>query len=672
MRKRLLCIFAVIIGFCSCIRQVKPGEGLKPIGPNLDPKTMDEMNVPIGFQYNTTNILDFNITLLANNDNPLRGVRVDVMDNSPENGGKILATGLTNSSGVLEGNYNIPSYLKEVVINTDYIGVINNIIIPLSNGKVYARIGGKNPEKYQTVRNENISKHRFLGKSFSRLSYRLGTFSKGMDDGVPNYFTFPRDVISGQFLADVNNSLPENLSVMNHHPQYLAPNLEKNLVLTALCDVWLTFVHEGAGYSNSLFFFKYPTNNKPTNSSQIDSLIAIFPNTSYAGSGGGLATGDKVFIGRVGADTSIGFALASNGWNYNDVTSTSTFYYSIKELNPETNPSKREHVAFLYDNPTQRFLIGFEDLNREGGTDDDFNDCLVYATASPVRSIDTSGIEITDPSTGIDNDRDGVINAFDDYPNDPLRAYNVFYPNPSYYANVAFEDLWPSKGDHDLNDVVVAYQYFAAVNANNKVVNMSAHYKLRAAGGVFHNSFAVELPSNKNVISTFSASPGLVLDPNTTKAIIKVFDNTKDIISGYNTRPGVAAVQTDTVSFSILFNNPQSFTLSEFNPFIYINEAGKGRGYEVHLPDRPPTELADASVFGTSSDDSKPSIGRYYKTKSNLPFAISIPEKFDYPAEGQAIINAYLKFASWAQSGGLQYTNWYQNISGYRNPNNVY
>lgn len=672
MNKKLLSIFALIIGLSSCIKQVIPGEGLKPIGPNPDPKTMDEMNVPNGFPYNTSDNLNFNITLLANNDSPLRGVRVDVMDNSPENGGKILATGITNSSGVLEGNYNIPSYLNHVVINSDYIGVVNNIIIPISNGKVSARIGGKNPELHQSVRNKNISKQKFLGKSFSRLSYRLGTFSTGMDGGVPNYFTFPRDVVSGQFLADVNNSLPENLNVMNHHPQYLASNLEKNLVLTDLCDVWLTFVHEGAGYSNSLFFFKYPTNSKPTSASQIDSLIAVFPNASYAGSGGGLVTGDKVYIGRVGADTSIGFALASNGWNYTDVNTTGTFYYSIKELNPEANPNKREHVAFLFDNPTQRFLIGFEDLDREGGTDDDFNDCMIYATATPVSSVDTSDVEHTDPSSGTDNDGDGVLNAFDDYPNDPLRAYNVYYPNSSIYANVAFEDLWPSKGDHDLNDVVVAYQYFAAVNANNKVVNMSAHYKLRAAGGVFHNSFAVELPANRNAISTFSGTNGVSLDANATKAIVKVFDNTKAIISNYNTWAGVSPIQTDTVSLSILFNNPQNFTLSEFNPFIYINEAGKGRGYEVHLPDHPPTEFVDASVFGTFSDDSKPSTGRYYKTNNNLPFAINIPEKFDYPVEGQAIISAYLKFASWAQSGGLQYTNWYQNVSGYRDPNKVY
>jgi LruC domain-containing protein len=153
----------------------------------------------------------------------------------------------------------------------------------------------------------------------------------------------------------------------------------------------------------------------------------------------------------------------------------------------------------------------------------------------------------------------GVLNAFDDYPNDPLRAYNVYYPNKSVYANVAFEDLWPSKGDHDLNDVVVAYQYFAAVNASNKVVNMSANYKLRAAGGVFHNSFAVELPVNKNVISTFSGNNGVSLETNSTKAIIKVFDNTKDIISNYNTWPGVSATPTDTVSLSILLYKSSEF-----------------------------------------------------------------------------------------------------------------
>ena len=236
MNKRLLYIFAFIIGLSSCIRQVIPGEGLKPIVPNPDPKTMDELNVPNGFPYNTSDNLNFNVTLLANNDSPLKGVRVDVMDNSPENGGKILATGITNSLGVLEGNYNIPSYLNEVVINTDYIGVVNNVIIPVSNGKVFAHIGGRNPELHQTVKSKNISKQKFLGKSFNRLSYRLGTFSTGMDGGVPNYFTFPRDVVSGQFLADINNSLPEGMNVMNHHPQYLSPNLDRSLVLTDLCE----------------------------------------------------------------------------------------------------------------------------------------------------------------------------------------------------------------------------------------------------------------------------------------------------------------------------------------------------------------------------------------------------------------------------------------------------
>ncbi|MCX6185372.1 MAG: LruC domain-containing protein [Bacteroidetes bacterium] len=672
MKKIIFFYITFLLFLSSCIKEVKPGEGIRSNPINLYPKTMDEMTVPLGFTYNTSENLNINIFLLANNDSPLKGVRVDIMDNSPEKGGKVLASGITNSSGVLNVNYYIPTYLQEVVINSDYIGVVNNVIAPVTNGKVQIQIGGKNPHLLRTVAPEHSKTQKFLGKSFSRLSYRLGTFSTGMYGGVPNYFTFPHDVVSSQFLADVNASLPENLKVQNHHPQYLSSTLDKNLILSDLCDVWITFLHEGAGYSNALFYFKYPTNNKPSNVSQIDSLISIFPNASYAGSGGGLSTGDKVYIGRVGADTSIGFALASNAWNYTDVNTSGTFYYSIKELNPESDPNKKEHVAFLFDYPTQRFLIGFEDLDREGGTDDDFNDCLVYATATPVSAVDTTHIGIVDHATGSDADGDGVLNAFDDYPNDPLRAYIVYYPSSTTFANVAFEDLWPSKGDHDLNDVVVAYQYVAALNANNKLVNMSAKYKLRAAGGVFHNSFSVELPANRNAISSFSSNSGLSLEVNATKAIINVFGNTKNIIPNYNTMLGSTSQSTDTVLVDILFGSPQNFTLSEFNPFIYINEEGKGRGYEVHLPDHAPTELVNTAVLGTYSDNSNPTIGRYYKTNNNLPFAINIPETFDYPVEREAIINAYLKFAAWAQSGGLQYTNWYQDVSGYRVPNKVY
>jgi len=92
----------------------------------------------------------------------------------------------------------------------------------------------------------------------------------------------------------------------------------------------------------------------------------------------------------------------------------------------------------------------------------------------------------------------------------------------------------------------------------------------------------------------------------------------------------------------------------------------------VHLADMSPTDLADESLLGTGNDDSNSSSDRYYKTKLNLPWAINIPQTFDYPMEKASIIDAHLKFGAWAESSGNVYTDWYLDNSGYRNSNNIY
>ncbi|MDD4310478.1 MAG: DUF4842 domain-containing protein, partial [Candidatus Cloacimonetes bacterium] len=62
----------------------------------------------------------------------------------------------------------------------------------------------------------------------------------------------------------------------------------------------------------------------------------------------------------------------------------------------------------------------------------------------------------------------------------------------------------------------------------------------------------------------------------------------------------------------------------------------------------------------------------WYKTTTNLPWAIDIPASWDYPVEKAEVTKAYLKFQIWAQSSGTSYPDWYQNISGYRNPDFIY
>ena len=669
MKKIAISMLSLTLLLGSCSKDIKQTEQSVVVNPN--PKTMEEMVVPKSFNYKTSEDVNFNITILSNNDDALKGVRVDIMDDSPENGGKIIATGATNASGVLDIKYNMPTYLKEVVINTDYIGIVNNILIPVNNGRVSAKIGGKNPQLVRTVEQKNLPKSFNLAKAASPLSYRLGDYSKGEDGGVPEYLESKDEDETNKFLADVNAALPENSQVPISHPEYLASSSEKNLKMTALCDIWVTFIHEGSAYKNGLFYFKYPTNNPPKYASEIEALIAIFPNTSYDGSGGGLETGNKVYIGSIGPDTSIGFALAQDGWDGNSVKSNSKFFYTFSKFNPEINSSEKEHVALLYDDPTEKFVIGFEDEKRENNaSDNDFNDCIISVSTDPVESIDKTNVIPTTPSSGSDNDGDGVLNVFDEYPNDPDRAFNVYYPSAKAYANVAFEDLWPSKGDYDLNDVVVAYQYSGVLNAKNEMVSLDGKYKLRAAGGILKNAFSVELPINSSDISSIKGGLGLQADA--TKAIVNVFANSKEIIDNYNTKPGTSPQVTDTITVSMTFEKPQDFSLSSFNPFIFVDEAGKGRGFEVHLPDMAPSELVDKSVLGTNADDSDPASGRYYKTSNNLPFAINIPETFTYPLEREAIINGHLKFAAWAQSGGTQYQGWYKNVQGYRNSSKLY
>jgi LruC domain-containing protein len=127
------------------------------------------------------------------------------------------------------------------------------------------------------------------------------------------------------------------------------------------------------------------------------------------------------------------------------------------------------------------------------------------------------------------------------------------------------------------------------------------------------------------------------------------------------------------LSFSLI--NPiaiSTFGLNEYNPFIWGNDNGKDRSKEIHLPGKTPTSLAADSLFGTGNDRTSRSGNKHYLSEHNLPWAILTPERFDYPIERVDIVNAHLKFASWAQSNGTLFPDWYKANSGYRDNTKIY
>lgn len=638
-----------------------------------DPNSMFEMTVPPGFNYETFKDIQVTLTVLNNEDKPGKNIIVWLYTNAPELGGELLMKGRTSNTGVFSAKIRIPAGIKQLVCNTSMLGIPENIILNTAANSVTNILGGSRPQLVQTVEYKLSSGSIPLMKNANKFSNKYLPLGWNLS-GVPNILMSPNDVVSNQMINDIWAALPSRVSVPDNHPTWLDDQTTKRtLLITQTADVYVTFLTEGAGYKNTLFYYKYHKNNPPANVAAIDSLYIIYPNASLNASGGGLVTGNKVFIGRVGPDTVIAYGIAANGFNSSNATlgNGMGLLFANKNFNPESNPNLRQHLVMLYDAPSSKFIMGFEDLNRSSsGCDHDFNDVLFYTTSNPINAISNDSI-VTLPATN-DGDGDGVNDVDDEYPSDPNRAFNNYYPSQNTYASVAFEDLWPNYGDYDMNDVVVDFNYKVVTNASNAVKDVEGKFVLRASGGQIENGFGVEFPTSPANISSIT---GATLESGQAKAVVGVFANIRNIQSRWNTVPGEPYADTVIATVRFSLQNPvavSTFGVNEYNPFIWGNSNGKNRGMEIHLPGKTPTSLASSAIFGTGDDRTDASQNKYYLSRENLPWAILTPARFSYPKEKADIVTAYLKFGQWAQSGGSTFSDWYQNASGYRNPSNIY
>jgi len=662
-----------------------------------------EKIAPDGFNFSTTKNVNLKLTLKSNSDQPLANVVVSVYAST--DAAEPIFKGITNPNGVLDAVVTVPTSSTKLMINPAYVGLMHNAQAVIGNNNtVTAVIGGRDgysgdivPEEVvptQTV--TTIANRGTLGLNSTDYAYPTGyngtnAFTGETKLGRPAYIERTVDV-SSSLLSFINASLPENKPLTQTHPEYLERANIPDLKITAKSDVWITFVSEGAGNLNTLAYFTYPTRTPPTatsggtNANGIDKVTVIFPNASAKGSGGGLLTGDRVKLGTFEAGISIGFVLISNGWTGTGVAPGNTKFYSITALNPEKDANLKKHSVLLYDDVNKLYLIGFEDLNRESGSDNDFNDVVVYATSNPVTGI--SNENVSDIDKGGDNDGDGVEDEMDAFPNDPTKAYVSYYPSQSGFASIAFEDNWPAKGDYDMNDMVINYRYTFALNAQAQLVDMKGEYAAVASGASFKNGFGVQLPLSASLVKSVTgyktsgnyiqyASNGL--EAGQSKAVFIPFDN-QDAVLKYpdgsffvNTQMNKVKATGETVTVNIVFTSPISIAnlnISGINPFLISNQR---RGYEIHLPGYAPTDKVDNRLFTTVDDASAPANGKYYISKENWPWAIAYTNAFSYPIEGQSIAQSYLFFSNWALSGGTQYTDWYSNTAaGYRDNTKIY
>jgi len=233
-----------------------------------------------------------------------------------------------------------------------------------------------------SVNQELTSKFRFLGEWHP--------------NGTPKYLEEIPDTVKEDLKNFVETTLPERVSEDNE--DYFRPGIQFNTELKEQSKVFLTMVHEGADWKNTLGFYTFDINSPPQTLEDIDSLVVIFPNVTQPNV---VQPGNTVLLGEFPGGTGIGYFLLTRGWVGDTICLGSHLIFTDSHLNTFTTPEFQQQAILLNFPKEELLLLCFEDMIRPSG-DNDFNDAVFFVTAQ-TGAIDTTNIPVI-PTAQISGD----------------------------------------------------------------------------------------------------------------------------------------------------------------------------------------------------------------------------------------------------------------------------
>lgn len=239
-------------------------------------------------------------------------------------------------------------------------------------------------------------------------------------------------------------------------------------------------------------------------------------------------------------------------------------------------------------------------------------------------------------------------------PADPI--FPVLVEENNEYT-FTMEDLWPSLGDYDMNDIVFSIKNIKKnIDKNNKVVSMSFDITPRAAGSTRKICPAVQfdkvLSDNLSFTSTYTKAykesgqqaANIILFPE----FHSLFGKSSPVV--LNTFANLPEIKANDYTFTVNFNTPtdnSDVIISNLNFYVIIGDVENNDRKEVHLSGFKATNKVQMAVNN-------------YKDSNNMVWALMLPVgDFKYPTEMTKISVAYPKFDTWASSGGVVNTDWY-------------
>jgi LruC domain-containing protein len=264
-----------------------------------------------------------------------------------------------------------------------------------------------------------------------------------------------------------------------------------------------------------------------------------------------------------------------------------------------------------------------------------------------------------------DADQDGIPNAQDVFPCDARASAAAFGPAEGVFGLRIVEDQWPSAGDYDFNDGVVAYNLAARQDAAGRTTRLQATFDLVAAGGDYDNGLALQLPVPAAALASATVDAGggpVPVSPSGADAelTVVVVPDLRAALGGargpINSRPDRLAQPILRVTLALDFATPVDLPmgLAPFDLFVFRVQ---DPSLEIHRPQYAGTAAFDAARLGTQDDRSSPGLG--FVDRQGVPFVLDLPVSAAYPAEGTPISSLYPDILTFGASGGAQAQDFY-------------
>ena len=572
-----------------------------------------------------------------------------------------------DTKGRFVGDVELPTAAKVVYVFSPTWGVPMCVEASVENGKVtvnetdaasraVAATRAKSNLKLVTVNNAQ--------KVYSLVEISDSYGKPGDINGLIEY----NKVISSKFINNVQKALwkgksskPDKLNNSNYvrDTEHVNTTIAKayqneqgQIVTVADAELFFTFLTESCWYQNVVGYYYYKTGECPAAPDQVKKIV-IFPNASIKGNVPYLNWYDKVPGGATNygsrnapletnrkvqllfqddqgnlstkfpAGYTIGYFIIADGFKCGSkghdgfIDTDKSFVYSNEEWNKNYQGQKARFISLSAEGGT--VVYGVED-----GGDSSYEDLLFCIDANPNEAIQDPDRPVIDPEEPEVSETE------------------------NNYRSFAYEDIWPSGGDYDLNDVIIEYHRSITFNKDNYVSEVKETYEpvQKVGAATNRNAFAVQYATDQRGEMVL---PSGAVDETQTNSII-LFPNAMDVRNQ-------KFVITRTFAAGAMKKDALKVGNSILNPYIIVNYegAGKDNRTEVHLPKSKATNLANSDQIGKEAD-------AYYVNKDGKhPFAISIPGTFTSVTETVTIDKEYPDFEKWVESDGKEYTDWYKN-----------